>query len=105
MTMLESQARQPMKEVVRQFIVTTFLFGSDNGFQDNVSLYGTGVLDSTGMLELITFLEQTCHVKIADEDLVPENFDTLENIAGFLERAGAGSCAYSSRQGQAPAGN
>jgi acyl carrier protein len=83
--MAESQARQTMKEVVRQFMVTTFLFGSDNGFDDNVSLYGTGVLDSTGMLELITFLEQSFCVKIADEDLVPENFDTLENIAAYLE--------------------
>jgi acyl carrier protein len=86
--MLEPQATMTIKEVVRQFIVSTFLFGCDNGFGDGASLYGTGVIDSTGMLELITFIEHTFHVKVADKDLVPENFDTLANIAGFLEGKG-----------------
>ncbi|MBN1507653.1 MAG: acyl carrier protein [Sedimentisphaerales bacterium] len=83
--MLESQATQTPRDLVRQFIVNTFLFGCDNGFEDNASLHATGILDSTGMLELITFLEQAFRVRVADEDLVPENFDTLENIASFLE--------------------
>jgi acyl carrier protein len=91
--MLESQATMTVKEIVRQFIVNTFLFGCDNDFDDKASLYGTGIIDSTGMLELITFVESAFHIKVADEDLVPENFDTLENIGTFLEGRVHRSCA------------
>lgn len=90
--MLELQATMTFKKIVRQFIVNTFLFGCDNDFEDSVSLYGTGIVDSTGILELITFVENTFHIKVADGDLVAENFDTLENIATFVAERVNGSC-------------
>lgn len=84
MTLWESQIALSPEEVVRHFIVRTFLFGCDDEFDRNASLHRTGILDSTGLLELITFLEYTFQITIADEELVPENFDTLGNVVRFL---------------------
>ena len=44
------------------------------------------MIDSTGVLELVLFLEQTFHVEVADKDLIPENLDSVDNIARFIER-------------------
>ncbi len=46
----------------------------------------SGIIDSTGILELISFIEQTFDVKIQDEDLVPENLDSLDNVGRFVAR-------------------
>jgi len=45
-----------------------------------------GIIDSTGMLELIMFLEETYNIKIEDDELVPDNLDSLRNIGAFLSR-------------------
>ncbi len=71
---------------IRQFITITFLFGDDSKLQNDTSLTANGIIDSTGILELISFLEQTYQIKIHDEELIPENLDTLNNISRFLER-------------------
>ena len=71
---------------IRAFIVETFLFGEQPDLDADVSLLGSGTIDSTGVLELILFLEQTYGIDIADEDLVPENLDSIDRVARFVQR-------------------
>lgn len=78
-----------MKEKVRNFIVENFLFGNDGGIADDASLLNEGVIDSTGVLELIQFLEEEFSIAIEDEELVPENLDSIDNIVQFLGRKNA----------------
>ena len=73
------------RESIRQFIVETFLFGNGDRLEDEMSFLENGVIDSTGILELIMFLEETYSITIADDELVPENLDSISNIANFLE--------------------
>jgi acyl carrier protein len=71
---------------VREFIVEKFLFGDGKSLKDDTSFLEAGVVDSTGVLELIMFLEETYGIKVEDDELVPENMDTLQNIACFLDK-------------------
>jgi len=71
---------------VRDFVVATFLFGDGDSLKEDTSFMEEGIIDSTGMLELIMFLEETFNIKIEDDELVPENLDNLQNIAGFVGR-------------------
>jgi acyl carrier protein len=78
---------------VRDFIVENFLFGDGEKLNDNTSFMEEGIIDSTGILELVFFLEENFGIKIEDDELVPENMDNLQNIARFLERKLTGSPA------------
>jgi len=73
------------KQTVRAFIVENFLFGKDNGLKDDTSFLEEGIMDSTGALELVTFLEETYGIAVEDEELIPENLDTINNIADYLQ--------------------
>jgi acyl carrier protein len=78
-----------VKETVMNFIRENFIMGrSDVVLDENVSLIDSGVMDSTGVLELVEFLESRYSIKIEDEELVPENLETIENIIGFLKTKG-----------------
>ena len=70
---------------VREFIIGNFLFGDDEQFKDDTSFFESGIVDSTGILELIGFLEETYAITIEDEELIPENFDCVKNISDFLD--------------------
>jgi len=74
------------RTALRQFIVETFLFGDGDGVKDDTSFLENGVIDSTGILDLIMFMEETFHIKIADEEVVPENFDSIQCLVSFLDR-------------------
>lgn len=71
---------------VRTFIVDNFLFGDSSSLKDDASLLQERIVDSTGVLEIITFLEEEFSIKIDDDELLPENLDTLYNIDTFLKR-------------------
>jgi acyl carrier protein len=72
---------------IRGFVIENFLFGApDNGLKDADSLLDKGIIDSTGVLELVTHLEATYGIKVDDEELVPENLDSIANIAAFVTR-------------------
>ncbi len=71
---------------IRKFIVENFLFGQDNGLTNDTSFLEKGVIDSTGVLELATHIETTYNIKVKDEELVPENLDTINFIAAYLEK-------------------
>ncbi len=69
---------------LREFIKENFLFGADDPFSDDDSLLERGIVDSTGVLELITHLESTYDIAIEDAELVPENLDSISNLQRFI---------------------
>jgi acyl carrier protein len=72
---------------IKDFILKCFLFTDDPAaLGDDQSLMSTGVLDSTGILELIHFVEETFGIKVADEEMLPENFDSVDAITAFVTR-------------------
>lgn len=78
------------KTVIRQFIIDNFLFGNDDGLQDSDLLRQKGIIDSTGVLELIAFVEKTFALSIDDREIIPENLDTIERIADFVQAKKSG---------------
>ncbi len=75
-----------LKDKIRQFIVEEFLFGDDNGLKDDTSFLDEGIIDSTGILELVGFLEEEFSISVEDEELIPENLDSIMNVVAYLER-------------------
>ena len=75
-----------MQTTIREFIVDNFLFGQPDGLTDSDSLLEKGVVDSTGVLELINFVEKQYGFKVADEEIVPENFDSINRITDYVGR-------------------
>jgi len=69
---------------IRQFIVSNFLFGKQGNFSDEQSFLESGIIDSTGVLELVSFVEERYGIAVADADLVPSNLDSLRNISRFV---------------------
>jgi len=74
------------KKQIKNFIIQNFLFGKANGLKDGTSFLEEGIIDSTGVLELVTFLEENFDIQVADEDLIPENLDSINNVTAYLER-------------------
>ena len=75
-----------MKEKIKAFVVENFLFGKANGLGDDSSFLDEGIIDSTGILELVSFLEEQYDFSVEDEELVPENLDSINNVVAYLER-------------------
>ena len=72
---------------VRTFIEENFLFREDiSDLADTDSLLENGVMDSTGILELVAYLETEFSIQMADAEIVPDNLDSIEAIAKYLER-------------------
>jgi acyl carrier protein len=69
---------------LREFIAEVFLFGQDSGLANDDSFLDQGIIDSTGVLELVAFLEEECRITIADEELVPDNLDSISNLLRFI---------------------
>lgn len=81
-----------VRDQVRAFIVANFLFGDATRLpRDADSLLATGVLDSTGVLELVEFLEDDLDVRVADDETVPANLDSVDNLVRFVARKRAGT--------------
>jgi len=75
-----------LKEKIRNFIVENFLFGNDDGLSDDSSFLEEGIIDSTGILELVSFIEEEFGITVDDEDLIPENLDSINNVANYLTK-------------------
>ena len=75
-----------LDQLIRDFVVENFLFGQDAHLADAGSFLEAGIIDSTGVLELVGFLETTFAITVEDEDLVPANLDSVERAARFVER-------------------
>jgi len=74
------------RQEVKAYIVDNILFGDSTRLEEDVSFQESRILDSTGFLELITFVEERFAIEITDRELVPENFDTLRKISDFVEK-------------------
>lgn len=75
-----------LRDQVRAFVLENYLFTSDAsalGLED--SLLGRGIVDSTGMLEIIFFIEEQLGVKVKDDEMIPDNLDSVSKIASFVE--------------------
>ena len=73
-------------EQIRSFISDTFFV---DDFANDESFLRSGTVDSTGMLELVMFVESTFDIEIDDSELVPENLDSVDNLVAFIARKGA----------------
>jgi len=72
---------------IRQYLAENFLF-SDNGYEleDEASFLEEGVVDSTGVLELVMFVEEAFSITVQDEEIVPQNFDSVSQLAAYIRR-------------------
>lgn len=75
-----------LSEQIREFIINNFLFGDQGELTNDTSFLDSGIIDSTGILEVITFLEETFEISVNDDELLPENLDTVKNIVRFIEQ-------------------
>jgi acyl carrier protein len=71
---------------VRRFVIENFLFGRDTELGDQDSFLESGIVDSTGVLQLVSFLESTYGIQVRDEELLPENLDSIDRISEYLTR-------------------
>ena len=74
-----------IKAEIKTFIVDNFLFGDDKGLEDQTSFMEGAIIDSTGILELVDYLEKDFNITISDGELLPENLDSIDNIVNILE--------------------
>jgi len=74
------------KERIRQFIETNFYISDKSQLLDETSLLDKGVVDSTGVLEVVAFLESELGVVVDDTEILPENLDSIGRIAAYVER-------------------
>lgn len=76
-----------MEMLIRDFIVENFLFGNkDVPLGDEDSFLQKGLIDSTGILEVVSFVEEKFGIKVEDDDLLPENLDSIRRLANFIGR-------------------
>lgn len=80
-----------IRDKVRNFITDNFMMGMNpENLADGDSLLDKGIVDSTGILELIGFLEENFDIQIDDEELIPENLDSVVNLINFVNRKKSG---------------
>ena len=76
-----------MKKIIRQYILGNLLFTEDeSALQDDDSFLDGGIIDSTGVLEIILFIEETFGIKVNDDEMLPGNLDSVNNLAAFVNR-------------------
>lgn len=75
------------KSVLRKFVAESFLASAAvDSFEDADSFLEKGIIDSTGVLELLEFIEEKFRFRVEDEEVVPANLDSLDNLAAFIKR-------------------
>jgi len=84
---IEKESHNSVKQKVRKFITESFLSSSGlDAFDDNDSFMETGIIDSTGILELLEFIEDEFDIEVEDEEIVPDNLDSLNKLTSFINR-------------------
>lgn len=76
-----------IKKTIRGYLAENFLF-SNNGFDlsDDASLLDAGIIDSTGTLELVMFVEDTFNIEVDDDEIEPDNLDSVDNLYAYIQR-------------------
>lgn len=76
-----------VEKKLRQIVTETFFVGGESGeLAGDISFIDTGIIDSTGILQLVEFVEQEFGLKVDDEDLIPDNLDSINRLVAFVER-------------------
>jgi len=73
-----------LRDTIRQHLEDDLLYGKSD-LADDASLLDAGLIDSTGVLELVAFLEQRFGIKVQDADIVPAHFDTVAGLVGYVQ--------------------
>ena len=74
------------KQSIRKFIVENFLFEEDDSLKEDTSFLESGIIDSTGILELVMFIEETYGINVEDDEIVPENLDSISNVVAYVNK-------------------
>ena len=85
--MTDKAETQPIEPAIREFIASRLLYSSD-GFKypDNAPLLREGIIDSLGVVELVEFVQTTFGIKVEQQEVRPDNFDSVEKLAAFVRR-------------------
>ena len=75
-----------LQQQIRDFVTANFYVADPESLEDRTSLLDEGIIDSTGVLEVIMFIETTFGVTVEDSEMLPENLDSIERIAAFVAR-------------------
>ena len=76
-----------VRKDLREFIIETFFLGDETEeFIDSDSFMQKGIVDSTGVLELTSFIEEKYDIKVEDEEMAPANLDSIDNLVTFVSR-------------------
>ncbi len=74
-----------VEQQIRDYVLENYLFTEDqSALVNNDSFLEKGILDSTGILEIIYFIEEEFEIKVEDEEMIPENLDSVDNIVAFV---------------------
>ena len=72
---------------IKSYVLKNFLFSDDeSAFEDSTLLIQKGIIDSTGILEIISHLEETFGIQVAEDEMIPANFESIDAMAAFVER-------------------
>jgi acyl carrier protein len=86
--------QEAIKAQVRQYVAANFMMGANVAeLRDDDSFMGQNVIDSAGILELIAYLEQTYGIKVLEDDMIPDNLDSLNGVGRYLQRKLGGAPA------------
>ena len=75
-----------LQEDIRNFVVDNFLFGDAGSLDNDSSFIKGGIVDSTGILQLVAFIQERYNLEVEDDELVPENLDSVNRAAAYVER-------------------
>ena len=76
-----------IKSKLKNFIITEFIFeNDDNSIKDDALLLEMGIIDSVGVVVLMSFMQEQFSIQLDDKDLIPENFQTINNMKDLIER-------------------
>ena len=88
----ERNAREDTRGRFKEYIVGNFMSsGGEKSLRDDASLLEEGIMDSTGVLDLVMFIEETFGIAVKDEELIPENLDSVDKLVAFVERKTGGA--------------
>ena len=75
-----------LKQQLRHFVISNFYVADPSSLDERASLLEHGIIDSTGVLKVIAFIEETFGITVEDSEMLPENLDSIEQIASFVTR-------------------
>ncbi|HEB71627.1 MAG TPA: acyl carrier protein [Nitrospirae bacterium] len=79
------EQKENTRDKIYNFIIENYLFGdTDTELKDDESLLAKGIVDSTGILELVLYVEKTFNIKVKDEDMIPDNLDSINQIVRYI---------------------